>query len=187
MPETKTRNEVSRIPIEKLLAHPDSPNRMGKLQALRELGYKIAEVMVWDIDDREADMLLASINRLRGSDVLDKKLTVLNRLNRRMRSTEMTKVLPFSRTQIERLAEIGTRRLPPIKPARAKFADPLVFFVDSGQKKIIENALSLAREKSVGRTKAETNATALALIAEQFNLKLKENSNSEKKGNSHGG
>ncbi len=218
MPETRIKNEVSRISIEKLVAHPDSPNRMSKsnfakltrnikrtgqyeplvvrpcpglrgffqiinghhrFRALGELGYKTAEVVVWDIDDREADMLLLSINRLRGSDLLDKKLTVLNRLNRQMHLTEMAKLLPFSRTQIERLTKIGTRRLKPIKPTKTRFADPLVFFVDSGQKQIIENALSLARDKAAGRTKAEKNATALACIAECFNLKSKKTSNSE--------
>jgi len=220
MPKTKIKNKVSSISIEKLVAHPDSPNRMskgnlGKLtrnikrtgryeplvvrpypgrrgffqiinghhrcRVLRELGYETAEAMVWDIDDQEADMLLATINRLGGSDVLYKKLAVLSRLDQNMHSTEMAKVLPLSRTQIERLTKIDDRRLLPIKPAKVKFAVPLVFFVDSKQKEMIESALSLARERTSGRTKAEKNATALASIAECFNLESKENLNSMKK------
>ena len=210
MPKARIKNKVSIVSIEKLIAHPDSPNRMGKnkfaklvrnikrtgryeplvvrpcperrgffqiinghhrCRALRELGCETAEVIIWDIEDHETDMLLASINRLSGSDVLDKKLAVLNRLNRQIHSTEMAKFLPFRRTQIERLTKIDNPRLPPIKSAKVKFANPLVFFVDSRQKMMIENALSLAGERYGGRTKAEKNAIALASIAEYFNLK----------------
>lgn len=220
MPKITIKNKVSTISIEKLVAHPDSPNRMSngnfaklarnikrtgryeplvvrpcpgrqgffqiinghhRYRALRELGYETAEIMIWDIDDHETDMLLASINRLGGSDVLEKKLPLLSRLNRQMNTAEMAKLLPLRRTQIERFIKIDNRRLPPIKPAKVKFAAPLVFFVDSRQKKMIENALSLARERAGGRTKAEKNATALANIAECFNLKSGKNSNNENK------
>ena len=220
MLKIKIKNRVSSISIEKLVAHPDSPNRMSKgkfaklarnikrtgryepllvrpcprrpgffqiinghhrCRALRELGYETVEAMIWDIDDHEADILLASINRLGGSDVLDKKLAVLSRLDRQTHAAEMAKLLPLSRTQIERLTTIDTQRLPPIKPAKVKFAAPLVFFVDSRQKKMIEHALSLARERTGGKPKAEKNAIALASIAESFNLKSGKNLNHGKK------
>lgn len=210
MPKPKIKNKVTSILIDKLVAHPDSPNRMGKskfakltrnikrtgryeplvvrpypgrrgffqiinghhrCQALRDLGHKTVEAMIWDLDDYEADMLLATVNRLCGSDVLDKKLAVLSRLDQKNQSTEMARLLPLSRTQIERLTTINNHRLPLINPAKVKFAAPLVFFVDSRQKKTIENALSLAQEKSGGRTKADKNAKALTNIAEYFNLK----------------
>lgn len=210
MPKTTKSNQISNISLEKLVAHPDSPNRMGKgnlakltcnikrtgryeplvvrpcpgrrgffqiinghhrCRALRDLGYETAAAMIWDIDDHETDLLLAGINRLGGSDALDKKLAVLSRLNRRMQSAEMAKLLPLSRTQIERLTKIGAKNLPPIKPVRAELASPLVFFVNGRQKKIIESALSLERERSDGKTKAEKNAAILANLAQSLYLK----------------
>ena len=210
MPETGIMNQVSSIPIEKLVPHPDNPNRMSKgnfaklvrniertglyeplvvrpcrqrtgffqiinghhrCRALAELGYETAEVIVWDLDDQEADMLLASINRLGGRDVLDKKLAVLGRLNGLMSPAELAKLLPLSRPQIERLTNIDIRKLSPAGPAKVEFAAPLVFFVSDEQKKMIERALSVVRERLDAKTRAEKNAAALASIAESFNLK----------------
>jgi ParB-like chromosome segregation protein Spo0J len=214
------KNQISLIPIDKLVAHPGSPNLMSKgnfaklvrnieqtgryeplvvrpcpqggdsfqiinghhrCRVLAELGYEAVETVVWDLDDHEVDILLATVNRLGGRDVLDKKLTVLRRLDRQMRSREMARLLPLSRTQIERLTRISTHGPSPIKPVSVEFAAPLVFFVSSEQKKMIEGALSLARERSGGKTKAEKNAAALANIAESFNMKS-ESSGASRKG-----
>jgi len=220
-------NRIQSIPIDKLVAHPDSPNRMGKgrfarlvrniertgryeplvvrpcpnkdchscagrnpdhserprtqcfqiihghhrFRALAELSYEFAEAIVWDIDDQEADILLVTINRLAGSDVLDKKLAVLGRLDRRMSTVELAKLLPMSRTQIERLTKIGTDHPSVVEVAGAEFASPLVFFVSDEQKEIIEGALSSVCHRLGGKTRAEKNAAALASIAECFNLK----------------
>lgn len=148
MRETRIKNEVSSIPIEKLVVHPGNPNRMSKknfaklvrniertgryeplvvrpcpkregffqlingqhrCQALAELGYETADAMVWDLDDYEADMLLATVNRLGGgTDVLDKKLALLCRLNECTPSRDLAKLLPLSGPQIQRLTRICT-------------------------------------------------------------------------------
>lgn len=207
MSKSKINNRIMSISIERLMAHPDSPNRMGKsklaklnrnikrtglyeplvarpysgrrdffqiinghhrYQVLCELDYETVDVIIWDIDDQEVDILLASINRLCGSDNLEKKLSVLNRLNQQIKPTELTTLLPLSKKQIERLLEFGNLRLPSPDPVKAKIAIPLVFFVNNKQKKLIDKALSLAGKKSNGKTKAEKNAIALSIIADYF-------------------
>jgi len=244
---TRIENRVSKIALDKLVAHPDNPNRMSKTnfaklvrniertgryeplvvrpcpqknchscasrspddnrkscfqiinghhrwQALRELGYKTADVIVWDIDDRDADILLATLNRLGGSDILEKKLALLKRLNQRMEIGKLAKLLPFRTGQIERLAEltISNCRMT-VENRKPKFLNPLVFFVNDKQQKTIENALSLARVQSqlpsskrtraahdgeaarldsISSGKAAKNAAALEYIAQHFlNLK----------------
>ncbi|UCG56809.1 MAG: ParB-like nuclease domain-containing protein [Phycisphaerales bacterium] len=199
-------NKVQSIALDKLVPHPDNPNRMsrstfGKLvrniertgryeplvvrpcpkekgyfqiisghhrcKALRELGYKTADAVVWDVDDEQVDILLATLNRLTGSDVLDKKLALLKKLNARMRSRELAKLLPQTPRQIERLAKF---RLP-TAPARidAKtFAMPLVFFLNSRQKRTIDKALSRAQRKRSERTKAAIKAAALTDVAQHY-------------------
>jgi len=229
-------NRVSRIAIDKLVAHPDNPNRMSKAnfaklvrniertgryeplivrpcpqknchscarlsslpanrdrnpdddrktcfqiinghhrwQALRELGYETAEAIVWDIDDQHADILLATLNRLGGSDVLDKKMALLKRLNQRMEARELAKLLPQTARQIERLTSILDTRLSIPDEHRASRSNyrALVFFVNDKQQEIVENALSAAltsaSEVEGQRTKAVKNAAALTYIARQF-------------------
>jgi ParB/RepB/Spo0J family partition protein len=208
MRETTTENRVSRIAIDKLVAHPDNPNRMSKSnfaklvrniertgryeplvvrpkgdcfqiinghhrwRALQQLGYKTAEAVVWDVDDHDTHILLATLNRLGGSDVLDKKLALLGRLNKRMKARELAKLLPLRRPQIERLANLK-RPTAPARIAADRFAHPLVFFLNNTQQQIVKNAISLA-SKSEGAvaakagTSAGKKATAITRMAQHF-------------------
>jgi len=135
---------------------------------LAQLGHKTADVIVWDIDDNQTDILLATLNRLGGSDTLDKKLALLKRLNKRTQTNELAKLLPQTAKQIERLTNLRMpSRLTPAATANC-FANPLVFFVDNEQQQTIENALSLVRKTRKEQTKAARNAAALTHIAQYF-------------------
>ncbi|MHC4337532.1 MAG: ParB/RepB/Spo0J family partition protein, partial [Planctomycetota bacterium] len=135
---------------EPLIVRPSSDKR-GHFQiinghhrchALMRLGYESADCIVWDIDDEQTDILLATLNRLGGSDNLGKKLKLLKRLNRRFEDGELAKLLPLKQKQIERLANLKV----PSGPAKINakhFLSPLVFFVRDAQQRQIENALSL--------------------------------------------
>jgi len=197
-------NTVKSIELEKLVAHPDNPNKMShatfsklvrniertgryepivvrphperrdyfqiinghhRYLALAKLGRKAADCVVWDIDDEQADILLATLNRLCGSDELSKKLNLLKRLNKRMESGELAKLLPQTAKQIERLTNLKM----PSMPADAKgFSNPLVFFVNDEQKEVIEKALSLIQKLQNEKTRAAKRAAALARIAGEF-------------------
>ena len=142
-------NQVQSIALDKLVAHPDNPNRMSKAKfaklirniertgryeplvvrpctqkpdcfqiinghhrwrALRELGYKTTEALVWDVNDQDTDILLATLNRLGGSDILDKKLALLKRLNKSSfdgRTAKLAKLLPQTANQIRRLTKFA--------------------------------------------------------------------------------
>jgi ParB/RepB/Spo0J family partition protein len=142
-------------------------NGHHRCHALQRLGYKSADCVVWDIDDEQTDILLATLNRLGGSDNLSKKLRLLKQLNNRFDSGELAKLLPLKKKQIERLANMKV----PSRPAKimAKcFANPMVFFLNDKQQEIIENALSLAGENKNEKTKAAKNAAALTCVAQYF-------------------
>lgn len=239
-------NQIQSISLNKLVAHPDNPNRMSKAnfaklvrniqrtgryeplvvrpcpqknchscpasvcginssrnpnnnrkieakcfqiinghhrcQALQELGYKTVDVVVWDIDDKDADILLATLNHLGGSDVLEKKLALLKRLNQRMEVGKLAKLLPQTAKQLHRLSQIEKKRIPQIKGTQTSRICPLVFFVNDRQKKVIYEALLLAGAqigqsqsvksanqsvKSVD-TKAIKKSAALTYIAQRF-------------------
>jgi len=119
-------------------------NGYHRWQALKQLGYKRADVIVWDVDDDQADVLLATLNRLAGSDELSRKISLLKKLSKKMNARELSKLIPQTPGQIKRLVNLRIPRAP-AKIAPDKFANPLVFFVTDKQKKVIEEAMSLAR------------------------------------------
>ena len=199
-------NLIQLIALDKLVAHPDNPNRMSSVnfsklvrnigrtgryeplvvrpapesrdcfqiingyhrwRALAKLGYKTADVIVWDVDDEQTDILLTTLNRLGGSDELAKKLTLLKRLNKKLASGELAKFLPQTAKQIERLANLKVPSSP-AKINRTSFANPLVFFVSDAQQRQIEKSISLVEEPKSKMTRAAKNAAALTHIAQYF-------------------
>jgi ParB family chromosome partitioning protein len=143
-------------------------NGHHRWQALSQLGYKTADAVVWDVDDEQTDILLATLNRLAGCDVLEKKLALLRRLNERMRTKELAKLLPQTAKQIERLTNLKM----PSAPAVARpFATPMVFFLTAEQLPVVEDALFLAElnfDQSRDRKAAATKTAALTEIARFF-------------------
>jgi ParB-like chromosome segregation protein Spo0J len=143
-------------------------NGHNRLRALQELGYRTVDAIVWDIDDEDTDILLATLNRLGGSNVLAKKLTLLKRLNDGASARDLAKLLPHTAGQIERFAQMTAGKLTPAPSAKPVLANPKVFFLDDGQQAIVEQAVSLAGEGRSERTKAAGNAAALTRIARAF-------------------
>ena len=199
-------NSVQLIRLDRLVVHPDNPNRMSRAnflklvrnikragryeplivrphpekrgcfqiinghhrcKALAELGYEEAEAIVWDVDDRQADILLVTLNRLGGSDVLDKKLAILKRLNERIDSANLAKLLPYKHKQIDRLVNL---KIPegPAEVSNADFALPMVFFLSDIQQRVVEKAMAIVEEAKKEKTRAARNAFAIARIAERF-------------------
>jgi ParB/RepB/Spo0J family partition protein len=200
-------NQVQTIQLNKLVAHPDNPNRQSKVnfaklvrniertgkyeplivrrhpkrkgyfqlinghhrcKVLEQLGYKQANVIVWDVDDEQTDILLATLNRLGGSDEQSKKLVLLKRLNETFKTRELSKLLPQTSKQIEQLVNLKVPAAPAI--ATDNFLNPLVFFVTDEQKQIIEDATSLAEDKN-DKPKAVRRAAALVRIVQFFKEK----------------
>jgi hypothetical protein len=121
------------------------------------------------VDDAEVDILLSTLNRLGGSDVLEKKLALLDRLNRKMHAREMAKLLPFTCSQIERLTNLKVPTAPAEISAKS-FAVPMVFFLSAEQQQIVAEAMA-STPKSNDKTKAARNAAALTEMAQCFNKK----------------
>jgi len=146
-------------------------NGHHRAQALRKLGYKTVDVIAWDIDDEQTDLLLATLNRLAGSDNLIKKLKLLRRLNKRLDTKQLATLLPHTKKQIEHLISLldARRGQPVARPSDdLTLANPLVFFVNDQQQKTIDKALSLARKQQNEKTKAAQKAAALAYVARYF-------------------
>jgi len=140
-------------------------NGHHRYKALVQLGYKAADAIVWDIDDEQTGILLATLNRLAGSDVLDKKLALLKRLNMRLDTKELAKLIPQSARQIERLTNM---KLPAVPAEPRAFATPMVFFLNDEQSAVVQDALFLAQLDSRHNTTAAKRAAGLEKIARFF-------------------
>jgi len=189
VPHPAQPNRMSRATWEKLVRNIERtgryeplvvrpcPGRRGFFQiinghqrcaALHRLGHRTAEVVVWNVDDEQTDLLLATLNRLTGRDALDQKLTLLRRLNAGIAARQLAQLLPLTCGQIERL--VSAR--PPVGGTagpRNLFAIPMIFFVDPAQGHAIEDAITRAAAGlPEGQTRAARRATALLHLAQQF-------------------
>jgi ParB/RepB/Spo0J family partition protein len=158
-------------------------NGHHRVKALKQLGRKEADCVVWDVDDEQTAVLLTTLNRLAGSDIPARKIELLKKLTERMGTAQLAKLLPQTAKQIERLANLK------LSAGRCslhaeQFAIPLVFFVTKQQQGVIEEALSIAehrvssienqvssienRVSSVDMTKAQCRAEALTQMASEL-------------------
>jgi ParB/RepB/Spo0J family partition protein len=143
-------------------------NGHHRVKALERLGREEADCVIWDVDDEQTAVLLATLNRLAGSDVPAKKIELLKELTKRMATAQLAKLLPQTAKQIERLINLKLNPAP-IKLDDESFAIPLVFFVTKQQQEIIEKAISqTCLTGPTGLTKTQRRAIAITKISEQY-------------------
>jgi len=182
-------NRMSRATFEKLVRNVEHtgqyeplvvrpcPGRRGffqiinghhRCEALRTLGYKTAEAVVWRVNEEQTDLLLATLNRLGGRDTLDKKLALLQRLSVAVALRKLAQLLPQTRGQLERLVHAKGPGQGPARKGRA-FATPIVFFADEAQERLVAQALAQAAVGlPEGLTRAARRTAALARLARTF-------------------
>ncbi|MCX5633413.1 MAG: ParB/RepB/Spo0J family partition protein [Phycisphaerae bacterium] len=203
--------EIIRIPLDKLLPHPENPNKMSKqtfeklkrhikqshnyeplivrkhpetenhfqiinghhrADALKQIGETFADCVIWNIDDDQARILLATLNRLGGKDELSVKAELIKSLSEKFSVKELTKLLPDSKQAIERLKDI-TKSLPQFEDDAKAFLNTLVFFLNDEQIKIVNSALDATiktqqSRDSIRAGKSEKLANAITIIAKDY-------------------
>jgi len=160
---------------EPLIVRPD-PKWAGRYQiinghhrcgALTKLGYDKADCIVWDVNNEQTDVLLATLNRLCGRDDAGIKIRLLKQLTKKTDAPELSKLLPQTMKQIKSLVSLK-KPVAPAKIAKDCFARAMVFFLAEEQHQIVERALLEAQRQECGGTKAVRRAAALAKIAEYY-------------------
>ena len=199
--------KIVRVPMDKLAAHPENPNRMSKAnfkklkrhikqtgnyeplivrehpeienhfqiinghhraEALRQIGENFADCVVWNVDDEEARILLATLNRLGGKDVLSLKSKLIQNLSEKLDIKELSKFLPDTKQVIERLRDIENLKfeISDLKTERKAFLNTLVFFLNDEQMKTVQSALDKAM--TTNGSKAERMAKAITTITNEW-------------------
>jgi len=154
--------------------HPDEPgcyqliNGHHRKVILQQLGHKEANCVVWDVDDDEALMLLANLNRLGGRDAPKLRGRLLEELSKHYSEDELLKSLPEKRRQLQKLLAVN-RPAEIIKPADLEdMPRAFTFFVSSEQQTIIEKALcQIRRQKESEGVENLKRGDLLAMMAEK--------------------
>jgi ParB-like chromosome segregation protein Spo0J len=206
----RNQTTIIRIPLDKLLPHPENPNRMSKqnfeklkrhitqshnyeplivrrhpeienafeiinghhrAEALRQLGETFADCVEWNVDDEQARILLATLNRLGGKDELAAMIELIKNLSEKFSTKELSRLLPDTKQTLEKLKDI-TKPLDGIKDNLKLFLNSLVFFLNDEQIRIVEAALEKAiqqsRDSNGAVTKSEKLARAITKIAQEW-------------------
>ena len=92
--------------------HPDDPadyeiiDGHHRIDVLKELGHTEARCDVWNVDDREAKLLLATLNRLEGQDLPIRRAQLVHELLGEMNIGDLSGLLPETDTQLEELESL---------------------------------------------------------------------------------
>ena len=140
-------------------------NGHHRCKALKHLGEETVNCVVWDVGDEDVDIFLSTLNRLGGKDDISKKAKLLKRLSERLASSEISKLLPMSKTAVEKLCNFS---LPdePVRIEPDKMLSCVLFFLNSQQKDVIDSALKAASKQGV--PKAAGQAIGLTAIAKFY-------------------
>jgi len=170
---------TGRYPFLVVRPHPEEPGQYQvldghhRVEILRELGHTEARCDVWQVDDREAKLLLATLNRLQGQDLPIRRAGLLHELLGEMSLDDLAGLLPETDKQLEELhalLEFPAEEIAALLEAQAEEAEKVLprvmsFVVTPEQEQIIEQAVELASDGTPGR---DRKARGLMNLAKRF-------------------
>jgi hypothetical protein len=123
-------------------------NGHNRLRVLRALNHRTANCVVWNLDDNQTRLYLATLNRLSGNEVPERRAALLDNLFQAFDLEELAALLPDERKQIEEL-----KRMSHLEPdeiitrtcREEKLAVPVIltFMVEEAEAKELYLALDL--------------------------------------------
>jgi hypothetical protein len=120
-------------------------NGHHRARALGALGHSHARCDVWEVDDDEARLLLATLNRLEGRDDPSRRAALVARLAEGRPPADLARLLPEPADALARLRKLAE---PPPEPADPASAPPLpramTFFLSPDQEALVRKALRAA-------------------------------------------
>lgn len=144
-----------------------------RVDVLRELGYAEVRCDVWGVTDREAKILLATLNRLEGQDMPLKRAQLIHELLGEMRLDDLAGLLPEDQRQIEdlhSLLEFPADEVAELLEEQAEEEEKvlprvLTFVVTPEQEQTIERAVEMASDGTPGR---DRRAKGLINLSQEY-------------------
>jgi ParB-like chromosome segregation protein Spo0J len=167
---------TARYPFLVVRPHPDEPGKYQVLDGhhrvaiLRDLGHPEARCDVWEVDDHEAKLLLATLNRLQGQDQPLRRAQLIHELLAEMNVADLGGLLPETEKQLEELhalLEFPADEVAALLEQQAEEAEKILprilsFVVTPEQEQLIEQAVELASDGTPGRDRKARGLTNLA-------------------------
>jgi hypothetical protein len=167
----KLRRHIERTGRYEPLTVRPHPSEEGKFQVinghnrsrvLRALNYKTASCVVWNLDDDQTRLYLATLNCLSGNEVPERRAALMDNLLRAFDVDELTALLPDDKKQIEELHQLSHLEPDEIitrTSAEEKLAIPVIltFMVEESEAKDVNLALDLilkTEEEELSRGRA---------------------------------
>jgi ParB-like chromosome segregation protein Spo0J len=168
-----------RYPFLVVRPHPDEAGKFQVLDGhhrvaiLRDLGHTEARCDVWEVNDREARLLLATLNRLQGQDQPRKRAELIHELLGEMNVADLGGLLPESDKQLEELhallefpaEEVAAMLQEQAEEAERVLPRVMTFVVTPEQEELIDAAVEAASDGTQGR---DRKARGLANLAKHF-------------------
>ena len=168
---------TGRYPYLIVRPHPDRPNKYQvldghhRIAVLQELGHTNARCDIWEVDDREANLLLATLNRLEGQDIPIRRAQLIHELRGEMSLSDLAGLLPESDAQLEELhalLEFPADEIAALLDEQAEEEEKVLprvlsFVVTPEQEQLIEQAVELASDGTPGRDRKARGLANLAL------------------------
>ncbi len=130
-------------PGEEAEAHYQILDGHHRVEALKRIGRGSAQCVTWQVNDQEALMLLATLNRLQGQDDPRKRAGLIAALADRHDTRSLAKRLPERVDQVKKLLEINTRPPAPRAPQPIESMPIAVhFFLLPQQKRLLNERLN---------------------------------------------
>jgi hypothetical protein len=82
-------------------------NGHNRLRVLRVLKLEKANCVVWNLNDQQTRFYLATLNRLSGKDIPERRATLLDNLLQSFDIDELASLLPDDKKQIEQLKQLS--------------------------------------------------------------------------------
>lgn len=126
-------------------------NGHNRLRVLRAVGHQSARCVIWDVDDAQARLYLATLNRLAGTDVPERRAALLDSLMKAFDVDDLAGLLPEDRSQIEELERLARLEPAELGPASASGEQtphvPVIldFVLEEAEAKEVNLALDLIR------------------------------------------
>jgi len=169
---------TGRYPFLVVRCHPELADKYQVLDGhhrvavLRDLGHTEARCDVWDVNDREAKILLATLNRLEGQDLPIRRANLVHELLGDMSLDDLSGLLPETDKQIEELhalLEFPAEEVAALLEEEAEEAEKVLprvisFVVTPDQEEIIQQAIELASDGTLGRDRKSRGLTNLAKL-----------------------
>lgn len=123
-------------------------NGHNRLRVLRALSYRTINCLVWKLDDSQTRLYLATLNRLSGKEVPERRAILLENLFKSYEADELTALLPDNNKQIEelkRLSHLEADEIISNTSEGGKFTIPVsfTFMVEESEAREINLALDL--------------------------------------------